>query len=46
MELALNYMKKDHTLAQDIQNFKTMYSNRELTAYKIGTKKWQSRSNS
>ncbi|MCC5927957.1 MAG: winged helix-turn-helix transcriptional regulator [Cyclobacteriaceae bacterium] len=46
MELVLNYMKKDHVLSQDIQTFKTMYSNRELAAYKIGTKKWQSRSNS
>ncbi|MGF1636724.1 MAG: ArsR/SmtB family transcription factor [Cyclobacteriaceae bacterium] len=40
LEMVFNYMKKDATMIQDIQNYKTMYSNRELAAYKVHSKKW------
>ena len=35
------FLKKDQTLLQDFENYKTMYSNRELAVNKLQTRSWQ-----
>jgi ArsR family transcriptional regulator len=35
------FLKKDQTLLQDFENYKTMYSNRELAINKLETRSWQ-----
>ena len=36
----MEYLNKDHVLLNDLGNFDTLYSNRELAAYKKDQKKW------
>jgi len=36
----LNYVKKDMTLIHDLDSYNIMYSNRELAAYKIESRKY------
>ncbi len=36
----LSFVKKDSLLMNDLQNYETMYSNRELAAYKIQSRKY------
>ena len=40
VEQIFTYLKKDVTLTQDLETYKTLFSNRELVAYKITTKKY------
>ncbi|MEJ2005975.1 MAG: metalloregulator ArsR/SmtB family transcription factor [Cyclobacteriaceae bacterium] len=35
------FLKKDQTLLQDYENYKTMYSNRELAINKLEKRSWQ-----
>lgn len=35
------FLKKDQTLNQDFENYKTMYSNRALAVNKLATRTWQ-----
>src|SRR5690606_14363881 len=36
----MSFVKKDATLLNDLKNYDTMYSNRELAAYKIESRKY------
>lgn len=40
MSQVLNYVKKDPVLIKDFENYTTMYSNRELAAYKIKSRRY------
>ena len=42
MNQVLNYVKRDPILIKDVQNYDTMYSNRELAAYKIRSRRYVS----
>lgn len=37
----LNFVKKDQALVSDLENYDIMYSNRELAAYKIESRRYQ-----
>jgi ArsR family transcriptional regulator, arsenate/arsenite/antimonite-responsive transcriptional repressor len=39
----MDYLSKDSMLLNDLENYETLYSNRELAAYKKDLKKWQTR---
>ncbi|MEY3418185.1 MAG: hypothetical protein RL711_105 [Bacteroidota bacterium] len=40
VEQIFKYLEKDQTMVQDLENYRVLYSNRELVAYKITTRKW------
>lgn len=40
VEQIFKYLEKDQTMIQDLENYRVLYSNRELVAYKITTRKW------
>ena len=39
----MEYLNKDPVLLNDLENYETLYSNRELAAYKKDQKRWQNR---
>lgn len=39
----MEYLSRDPVLLEDLENFETLYSNRELAAYRKELKKWQNR---
>ena len=39
----MEYLNRDQVLLKDLENYETLYSNRELAAYKKDQKKWLSR---
>jgi len=40
ISIVIGYVKKDQVLANDLETYKVMYSNRELAAYKINSRKY------
>jgi hypothetical protein len=40
IEQIFKYLEKDQTMVQDLENYRVLFSNRELVAYKISTRKW------
>lgn len=40
LNLVINYVKKDQLLVNDQETYNVMFSNRELAAYKINSKKY------
>jgi len=36
----MDYLNRDHVLLKDLENFETLYSNREIAAYKKDQKRW------
>jgi ArsR family transcriptional regulator len=40
VEQIFKYLEKDQTMVQDLENYRVLFSNRELVAYKITTRKW------
>ena len=36
----MEYLNRDHVLLRDLENYETLYSNRELAVYKKDHKKW------
>ncbi len=41
MRQIMEYLNRDPVLLSDLENYETLYSNRELAAYKKDQKKWQ-----
>ncbi len=39
----MEYLNRDPVLLMDLENYETLYSNRELAAYKKDQKKWRDR---
>ena len=39
----MEYLSRDPVLLQDLENYETLYSNRELATYRKELKKWQGR---
>lgn len=40
IEQIFKYLEKDQTMMQDLENYRVLYSNRELVAYKIQSRKY------
>ena len=43
LRLIMEYLNKDPVLTRDLENYETLYSNRELAAYKKDQKRWHDR---
>ena len=39
----MEYLSRDPVLSKDLENYETLYSNRELASYRKELKKWQNR---
>jgi ArsR family transcriptional regulator len=40
IEQIFKYLEKDQTMMHDLENYRVLFSNRELVAYKIENRKW------
>ena len=40
IEQIFKYLEKDQLMMQDLENYRILFSNRELVAYKIKNRKW------